>query len=145
MTLKCPNCGQLLKSEPGKRGMCPYCKTEVVFPDGDPMLGELITCPHCGQNQRYRDGLCISCGKKMIGGNDPGESIIGKPVKKKSHPFRTAIIVILILFILAQCGRMVGKGDGSSCYICGDPSVYTTDSGYGLCGRHLLEGLDYID
>lgn len=94
MTLKCPNCGQLLKSEPGKRGMCPYCKTEVVFPDGDPMTGELITCPHCGQNQRYKDGMCINCGKPLLGtSTHDGQA--------KPYNGNRSNIVWLIVFLVA--------------------------------------------
>lgn len=143
MVVSCPKCGQEVRGQPGMIGPCPRCKTRFTFPDGDPMLGELVTCIHCGQKQRYKNGFCVNCGKRV----NEAEPVVDPPKKKQSASasggFTFAFIVMAILFLLAQCGKLVGKGDGSSCYICGKDAAYTTDSGYGLCGRHLIEGLDY--
>lgn len=145
MVLKCPNCGQQLRGEPGASGTCPKCKTKLTFPQGDPMLGEPVKCVHCGQQQRYKDGFCINCGKKI----NEAEPVVdtskprAHPVRAKGNPLKSIIVACVILFLLVQCGKMIGKGDGSSCYVCGKPAVYTTSSGYGLCGKHLIEGLDY--
>ena len=65
MVVKCPNCGQQVRGQPGQSGPCPKCGTRLRFPDGDAQTGELITCPHCGQNQRYTAGRCINCGKEI--------------------------------------------------------------------------------
>lgn len=61
MTLKCPNCGKLLKGEPGFIGMCPYCKTKVEFPEG-----KQYQCPHCGNVQLGDVDICRNCGKSML-------------------------------------------------------------------------------
>lgn len=110
MTLKCPNCGQLLKSEPGKRGMCPYCRTEVVFPDGDPMTGELITCPHCGQNQRYRDGRCINCGKPLVPSLE--DSFNSKNGAKKKGKGKKKFIIIIAAILIVVAGVLFARSQG---------------------------------
>lgn len=154
MVVKCPSCGQQVRGEPGQSGPCPKCGQRFAFPVGDPMLGEPITCPHCGQTQRYQNGLCAKCGRKLTEAKFVEEPV-AEAVKNTSHhsqksgrggktnPLIFVAVVALLLFLLAQCGEALGKGDGSSCYICGKPSVYTTSSGYGFCGEHLIDALDY--
>ena len=67
MIVKCPKCGQQLRGEPGTQGKCPKCQTQLMFPRGDRRFGEPIKCPHCGQMQVYKNGDCISCGKRLDG------------------------------------------------------------------------------
>ena len=42
MVVKCPNCGQQLRGEPGAQGKCPKCQTQLVFPQGDSQYGEPV-------------------------------------------------------------------------------------------------------
>lgn len=56
------------------------------------MLGEPISCPHCGQNQRYKDGTCINCGKKLDGKEEPKLS----KRKKKIAPLVCIILICAI-------------------------------------------------
>lgn len=145
MVTKCPKCGQMLKAEPGQTGTCPKCSTRITFPEGHPKMGELVKCPHCGQIQRYKDGFCINCGKALEFSKDNGSFQNGTNKNQSSKSSFGAIVailvVVLIVFVLVQIGG--GPGDSSKCYICGKESVYTTSSGYGLCAKHLIEGLDY--
>lgn len=92
MVLKCPNCGQQLRGEPGASGTCPKCKAKLTFPEGDPNHGEPIVCPHCGQTQRYNGARCISCGKSL----SEEKSELPKGASKKK-----GIIFALISWVVA--------------------------------------------
>lgn len=99
MVVKCPNCGQQLRGEPGAQGKCPKCQTQLIFPQGDRRYGEPIKCPHCGQMQVYKNGDCISCGKRLDGEfkykrNDKHQS------EKKAHKKSRLIPVVMSLIIV---------------------------------------------
>lgn len=97
MIVSCPKCGQHLKGDPGSIGACPKCQTRLQFPEGDSKIGEPITCPHCGQVQRYKDGKCISCGKSLTP-NDSAKS--SKHPKKKIVAIVGLVIVVSLLVLL---------------------------------------------
>lgn len=145
MVVKCPNCGQQVRGEPGMSGPCPKCGTRFTFPAGDSQSGEPVKCPHCGQMQRYKDGFCINCGKALEFSKDnvsfQNDTNKNQSSKSSFGAIVAILVVVLIVFVLVQIGS--GPGDSSKCYICGKESVYTTSSGYGLCAKHLIEGLDY--
>lgn len=61
MVVKCPNCGQLLKSEPESVGICPKCKAKVQFP-----REKKYQCPHCKHIQESVSDTCEKCGSSMI-------------------------------------------------------------------------------
>lgn len=61
MVVKCPNCGQQLRGEPGASGTCPKCKTKLKFPDE-----KQYQCPHCGFIQTGEGDTCVNCGKSMF-------------------------------------------------------------------------------
>lgn len=96
MIVSCPKCGQQLRGDPGSIGACPKCQTRLQFPEGNSNQGEPITCPHCGQVQRYKDGKCISCGKSLKPEKEEGEN----PHKKKSKKRIIAIIASIVAIVV---------------------------------------------
>lgn len=97
MVLKCPNCGQQLRGEPSASGTCPKCKTKLKFPEGDPNHGEPITCPHCGQAQRYTNGRCISCGKRFDETDQPQNV---KPKKSRIRLIASILVVAIAAYFI---------------------------------------------
>lgn len=101
MIVSCPNCGQQLKGDPGSIGTCPKCQTRLQFPEGDSNQGEPITCPHCGQVQRYKDGRCINCGKMLSeSGSTPKN---GKDRKKKKNKTKVIVLSVILALIVGAC------------------------------------------
>lgn len=101
MIVSCPKCGQQLKGDPGSIGTCPKCQTRLQFPEGDSNQGEPITCPHCGQVQRYKDGKCISCGKMLSeSGRTPKN---GKDREKKKNKTKVIVLSVILFLIVGAC------------------------------------------
>lgn len=109
MIVSCPKCGQQLRGDPGSIGTCPKCQARLQFPEGDRNQGEPITCPYCGQVQRYKDGKCIICGKRFDGNN---QSKNARPKKRKVR-LVGSILVLVIALCFIYFRVIVPKDSGS--------------------------------
>ena len=130
MVVKCPNCGQQVRGEPGMSGPCPKCGTRFTFPAGDSQSGEPVKCPHCGQMQVLSlDRKCIKCRRDMpakittgivrkcpyCGNLQNGGDICKKckmPMRQplKISPFAVGVILFFLLMIFALI--YIGVRDG---------------------------------
>lgn len=82
MVVKCPNCGQQVRGEPGMSGPCPKCGTRFTFPKSVP-------------NQSEEDVLPLKVEKK-------------KPPKSLFIVISAIVSVLLILIAFVKFGNDIG-------------------------------------
>lgn len=113
MIVSCPKCGQQLRGDPSSIGTCPKCQTRLQFPEGDSNQGEPITCPHCGQVQRYKDGKCISCGKRLVEENSSKKEKQKKKNGGKISKFKIVAPILVIILIAFTAFIYIKFSNGS--------------------------------